>query len=395
MLSVSFFFYQLVLRMWPGLVQNDLIRHWCIDEKSFGWINSIYYCTYGLMQIPMALLFDRFAYHRVFFISAFLCAFAFFILNNSSDLRIVFLMSGILGGSSAAGVLGMSKVLSLWFPREMYSRMLGLSIGIGLLGCIVGKGSLINECVKSWGFRSVGTGLAIGFMLLAVLMILFMRMPKVYKTASSFCASDCLVLMRSPLMWGLGIVNFLLVGGQAGFADVWGSGYMSVAYGLSREYALDAVQYIFLGVVVGSPLMPWIGKKITDFWVTVLCGFLISGLFVSMMTRPCMYSHHVLRSSMFFLGILCGYQTNLLSLGVDFVDKRFMGVTVGFLNSLNMIGGAFFNAVIGTLMGMNPGAEKTVSDHNIALSIIPIAAIAGSVMLLIIRRLSFWKKISS
>jgi len=380
--------------MWPGLVHGELMQRLAINERSFGWINSIYYCSYGLMQIPMAIFFDRFSYRSVFSVCSLLCGVSFWLLNVSNSLWIVFLMSGILGASSAAGILGTSKVLSLWFPRKMYSRMLGISLGIGLLGCIVGKGSVIDHYVQFLGSQSVAKILSAGFILLSVLMMIFMCAPKEDKKEGGFCWPGFFVLMRSPLMWGLGAVNFLLMGAQGGFADVWGASYMAKSYELSRANALDLIQFIFLGVVMGSPIMPWLGKKLSDFSVTLSCGLLISFIFFMMTVSSYHYPQGFLRGVMFFIGLLCSYQTNLLSIGVDFVDKRLMGVTVGFLNSLNMIGGAFFNASIGTLISMGQGGGKTLADYKVALSVIPVAAVLGSLIFLAIRRSAFWKKVS-
>jgi hypothetical protein len=299
-----------------------------------------------------------------------------------------------LGGASAAGFIGTAKVVSSCFSRARYSLMMGLSAGMGLWGCIVGKSSLIDAMVKTRGLYNGGMVMGGIFMVLAVLMLLVMRQPEKNQDNAVFSWSDLGVLLRSPLMWGLGMVNFLLVGPQGAFADVWGSNYLTDVKGLLRSDALDLVQYIFWGLVVGSPLMPALGRRMTDFGVTVLCGVSMTVFFMWLLFVPLPSSMWVSRFAMFFLGVICGYQTNLLSIGVDFVESQMMGVTAGLLNSLNMIGGAFFNACVGFVMSMYAGSGS--KDAYVAsLMVVPILACVGAVLLVMTRMSKFWKKIKT
>jgi hypothetical protein len=272
--------------------------------------------------------------------------------------------------------------------------MMGLSVGMGLWGCIVGKSSLIDTMVKTHGLYNGSMVMGGIFMVLAVLMLFVMCQPEKNKDNAVFSWSDLGVLLRSPLMWGLGMVNFLLVGPQSAFADVWGSNYLTDVQGLMRSDALDLVQYIFWGLVVGSPLMPALGKRMTDFGVTVLCGVSMTVFFIWLLLFPLPSSMWVCRFAMFFLGVICGYQTNLLSLSVDFVESQMMGVTAGLLNSLNMIGAAFFNACIGFVMSMYSGSGS--KDAYVAsLMVVPILACVGAVLLVMTRMSKFWKKVTT
>jgi sugar phosphate permease len=393
-LAVAFFFYQLVLRMWPGLFKNQLMQYWSANEQTFGAISSVYYLSYGVMQIPMAILFERFSYRSVFFVSSVLGGVSFFCMNAMPSPSIAFAMSTVLGGASAAGFIGTAKVVSSCFPRGRYSLMMGLSAGMGLWGCIVGKSTLIDTMVKTHGLYSGAMVMGGIFMVLAVLMLFVMRQPENNQDNAVFSWSDLGVLLRSPLMWALGMVNFLLVGPQGAFADVWGSNYLTDVQGLMRSDALDLVQYIFWGLVVGSPLMPALGKRMTDFGVTVLCGVSMTVFFMWLLFVPLPSSMWVCRFAMFFLGVVCGYQTNLLSIGVDFVESQMMGVTAGLLNSLNMIGGAFFNACVGFVMSMYAGSGS--KDAYVAsLMVVPILACVGAVLLIMTRMSKFWKKITT
>jgi MFS family permease len=382
-LATAFFFYQLVLRMWPSMVQSQWMASLDIDEKAFGWITSSYYGVYALMQIPMAIVFDRLPPRWVFAFSSFLSAAAFFFLNTASSLWIAITMMSILGFASSICVIGLSKVILSFFPKDMYSRIMGVSIGLGLLGCMAGKSRWLASLISTHGFQSIAWFLSLGLCLLGLLMLLVMRVASGRKE-KNFEWRDLWKLLHSHAMICLCAVNFLFMGAQGGFADVWGVRYL-VDKGVIMQEALYAIQVCFLGLVLGSPLMPWLGKKIGDFWVVIGSGIMIAFLFAGMLFFPTPI--YVLRSMMFFLGILCGYQTNLLNIGANLASVRLAGVTVGLLNSLNMLGASFFNAMIGTVQGRG-------GSHRASLIVIPVTALLGAFYMLLMKS-SFIKKRNS
>src|SRR3990167_6188382 len=73
---LTFFGYQFILRLYPGLVLGDLMAKYHINASDFGYFAALYYVGYAGMQIPMALLLDRFGARFVISFSAFLCGFA-------------------------------------------------------------------------------------------------------------------------------------------------------------------------------------------------------------------------------------------------------------------------------------------------------------------------------
>lgn len=55
-----FFAYQFILRLWPGLTLQYTMESFAIDTKKFGLLAAFYYYGYAGMQIPVAILLDKF-----------------------------------------------------------------------------------------------------------------------------------------------------------------------------------------------------------------------------------------------------------------------------------------------------------------------------------------------
>ena len=71
-----FFAYQFILRLWPGLMMNQIMDQFSIDASHFGMLAAFYYYGYSMMQIPVAILLDRFSARRIIFVFAVLCGLA-------------------------------------------------------------------------------------------------------------------------------------------------------------------------------------------------------------------------------------------------------------------------------------------------------------------------------
>src|SRR6478752_7993260 len=72
--AASYYFYQFVLRVSPGILSHDLMRAFTINGCALGVLDACYYQTYAVMQIPLGMMMDRFGPRRVISISCFLAA---------------------------------------------------------------------------------------------------------------------------------------------------------------------------------------------------------------------------------------------------------------------------------------------------------------------------------
>lgn len=76
-----FFTFQFVLRLWPGLMMQQIMGQFSIDATHFGMLAAFYYYGYAGMQIPVAILLDRFSARYVVFAFATLCGLAVLIFT--------------------------------------------------------------------------------------------------------------------------------------------------------------------------------------------------------------------------------------------------------------------------------------------------------------------------
>lgn len=392
---LAFFAYQFVIRVAPGLMMPELMQKFSIDATDYGMFASLYYFGYAGMQIPVALLLDKYGPRKIITLCVLLCSFGTLGLVFTDHWMIALTSRFLIGAGSAAGFLGTSKVISLWFPKEKYTEMIGLTFTFGLLGALYG-GKPVAALMSNLGWEAVLTVVGILGLLLALVLVLFIREPKFQHNCSGHdqMSSSVLTDLKSmvsnkPLIF-LAIANLLMVGALEGFADVWGVPYLEVARGISKSEAALFTSTIFFGMLFGGPLLAYFSRKLrSERAVTLACGFLITLLFIFMLGNNAGINDTLLYVLLFAVGILCCYQVLVFSMGVKLVLARQSGIAVAFLNCINMLGGSFFHSSIGVLMDYfwagnyeNNVKVYDASMYTYALALIPIAATLGSVLLM-------------
>lgn len=393
LLPLSFFAFQFILRLWPGLMMHQIMEQFTIDATAFGMLAAFYYYGYAGMQIPVAILLDRFTPRYVVFGFALICGLATLVFTYTTHFYLALLARFLVGAGSAVGFLAVSKVVSEWFPKDQYARMIGLSFSFGLLGAVYG-GKPVSALIDSYSWHQVALTLGLVSIAIGLTSYIILRSPKnaVHGVEEAeFQLNNFKSILTSPFIWFLGIANLLMVGALEGFADVWGVQYLMNAYGLEKGDAAGLISFVFIGMLFGGPVLALFSKKFGNYAVIAACGIGMALAFAYLIMSHTY--HAIVLSSLFFvIGVMCCYQVIIFAAGSSLVAAKNLGVTVAFLNCINMLGGSFFHSVIGRMMdvfwtGTVAADGLRVYDLHVyknALSIVPIAALAGAFIVCIL-----------
>ncbi|MBY0462356.1 MAG: MFS transporter, partial [Alphaproteobacteria bacterium] len=277
------------------------------------------------------------------------------------------------------------KVVSLWFSTKVYAKMIGYTFTLGLLGALYG-GKPVNYLLEHWGTEKVMVAIALaGLFIAAVIFLSGTKQENTQKNGESFTLKSLFELLKKPSLLLLALANLLMVGSLEGFADVWGVTYLTKAYALSKGDAAGAVSFIFIGMLFGGPLLAYVTEKTNPFLVIGTSGFCMAVLFFIMLNFSSWLNNYTLYMLFFIVGIFCCYQVIVFSVGTQMVPSALAGVTVAFLNSINMLGGSFFHTLIGSLLDIfwngsmvNGVRLYDTSSYTLALLAIPITAALGA-----------------
>lgn len=383
---VFFFAYQFILRLLPGLLMTQTMERFSIDATSFGLLASAYYYGYAGMQIPWAMLLERYTPYRIVAASATLCLLSSFIFLHTDSWTLALVTRFCIGAASSAAFLATAKAIDSLFDSQYYGRMIGLTFSIGLLGAVYG-GQPVNSLLTKFGLETlelVLTG--------AALLILFynLLLPVLFSNRQFHSDNrrpqtdilSSLSFLRQPSIILLALANLLLVGSLEGFADIWGPNYLADVYQISKGNAAALVSYIFIGMIFGGPVLSFIARRIGNYTTINLCGIGITALFTLLLNGMSDVTH--LQIIFFILGIFCCYQVVVFAAGQELTHGNALGTVTAFLNCINMLGGSFFHLMIGWVMDLYWQGSvysgirvygKVAYQHG--LSVIPVSAIAG------------------
>ncbi len=385
---VLFFAYQFILRLWPGLMMHQIMEQFSIDASHFGMLAAFYYYGYAGMQIPVAMLLDRFGARVILFAFSTICGVSTLMFIYTESFWLAVVSRFFIGAGSAVGFLGVSKVVSQWFPKDQYARMISLSFTVGLMGAVYG-GKPVNMLIEAYSWQQVALTLAVASMVIGLGALLMLREPKTTVAVTEpFRWNRLRETLASPVIWTLALANLLMVGALEGFADVWGVQYLMTAYGIAKGEAAGLVSFVFFGMLFGGPLLATIARRVCDYSVLTMAGLGMALAFVLLFLNGS-YNWWLLAVLFFTVGFLCCYQVIVFAAGSNLVPPQNLGVTVAFLNCINMLGGSFFHTSIGKIMdlywtGTLDAENLRVYDlqtYEYALGIVPICAVMGAVLL--------------
>ncbi len=393
---LAFFGFQFILRLFPGLIMPELLQKYQISATDFGLFASLYYLGYAGMQIPMALLLDRYGPRQIIAFSAMLCGLSVWMMLTFDSWGVALMSRLLIGVGSVVGFLGTSKVISMWFAKEKYARLVGLTFSFGLLGALYG-GRPVSMLIGQIGWEKMLGLLGLVAFLLGLFNYSFVRNNSTFNinaASSTNILADLKGLYKLKSLLILAFANFLMVGSLEGFADVWGVPYLMAARDLTKTQAASITSFVFVGMLFGGPILAYLSEKFKAHYnVTMIAGLLMALLMIMVLVFNQELSQATLMFIMFLIGILCCYQVIVFAIGQELVPPGLMSVTIAFLNCINMLGGSFFHSSIGRLMDffeMSPMVDGvtvySASTYTCALAIVPIASLLGSVLVWLSKR---------
>lgn len=378
-LASFFYAYQYILRVLPNVMMDELLLKFQIDAEIFGQLNGIYYIGYAGMHIPIGWLLDRFGPKYILPLCMALCAGGLLPFIYADAWVYPCLGRFMIGVGSSAAILGVFKIIRICFKEEHFTRMLGISVTIGLLGAIYG-GWPIHWMIHHMGWAQTFKGLAVFGLITAV--ITFVVVPKTDKNTSPIWA-DLKALMKNHKIIFICLLAGLMVGPLEGFADGWSTGFLERVYHLDTAMSASIPSMIFIGMCVGSPLLSMVGEKTNAYFEVIALSALGMGLFmIALLSGQVPTS--LIGVCFFIIGMLCAYQILAIYKASTYAHQSAVGLTTAMANMIIMMFGYLFHTGVGKLMvGL---WDKTVVDgipyynENTfvwALSLIPITLMVG------------------
>src|SRR3954469_4393385 len=143
-----------VYRAVNAVLGPGLAAEFGLSATQLGLLTGIYFLSFGLFQIPLGLLLDRFGPRRVNGTLLVLAAAGALAFSLAGSFESLVLARALIGLGVSACLMASIQAFVLWFPPERTATMIALAYSMGGLGALTA--SLPFEfALRSYDWRQI------------------------------------------------------------------------------------------------------------------------------------------------------------------------------------------------------------------------------------------------
>ncbi len=342
LLASLFYAYQYILRVIPNVIAPELITSFSIGAVEIGQFGGLYYVGYVLAHFPVGILLDRFGSKCIMPLCIMLTSLGAVPLVSSNNWN--YSISGriITGIGSSASVLGLFKIISIYYRREKCAVMFSMSAVIGISGGIFATKPL-HVLFDKFGWNHV----LIAFVILGLLFALatFVAIPKV-DTSDKINIKNLSKIVFNKDILLVSLFGGFMIGPLEGFAGAWSTTFLREMYAMDRHITYSVSQWILVGFGLGVLLLPYMLAKYPTrhYEIIISCAMTMIIVFLLLFTHN--VSTFLACIALFIIGFACAYQIPLTDKVVSCVKNDVVASAGSVSNSIVMSFGYFFHTII-------------------------------------------------
>ncbi|WP_165481643.1 MFS transporter [Legionella drozanskii] len=387
-----FFFYEFFQLNIFDVINQPLRDDFHLDATQLSWMSSTYLWADILFLLPAGIILDRFSTRKVILIAMLICVIGTvgFALTNSFALACFFhFLSGI---GNAFCFLSCVVLVAHWFPPRRQAFVIGLLVTMAFLGGMMAHTPFahLNEY---YGWRdSLLIDGAVGAFLLVWIYLVVQDRPnqkKISKVSNQTAiGSSFLQSLNNPQNWLAGLYTSLLNLPIMVLCALWGASYLQVVHHLPEMAASNVVSLIFIGSIIGCPLVGWLSDTQGRRKPLMILGALATLVTVIPLFMDLALSQTQLSMLFFALGFFTSTQVISYPLIAESNSSENTGAATGIASVLIMGGGGIGQVLFGLLIQQHAGATSQnymVADFQYAMWIFPLTAVAALLAVLLTR----------
>ena len=243
-----------------ALAVGPFKAHFNLSNLDRGWVNSAFFWSYAIFQVPMGWLVDRYGVKRPYAICFAVWCLASAAIGLMPALWGLILMRLIVGAAEAVVVPATYR----WIRNNFHPDDSGTAVGFYMLGSKFGPaiGAPLAAWLivtSDWRWMFVITGFAGLLWLIPWMFMAKDDLPRageavVRKNAASAISFGS--ILASPLVWGTLVVNFCY-NYFTFFCMTWMPSYLVEQRGLSLEQMGIYTFYSFTGIAIVALAAGW------------------------------------------------------------------------------------------------------------------------------------------
>ena len=253
-----------------------------LDAVQMGLLASVYFLVFGLAQIPVGVLLDRFGPRRVQGVLLVIAAGGATLFGTASGFPELVVARAMIGLGVAGALMAGLKAIVTWFPRERVALVNGWMIMLGSLGAVTATAPT-DWLLELVGWRDLFEVLTIGTV--AVAGLIYMVVPE------PAAGSESTTPARKPLtLWSVysdprflrvAPLSAACIGSSWALHSLWASAWLADVEGFDRQSRVTQLFLMAVGLSLGALLLGTMANRLRKHNIrTEVLLASVAGLFI-------------------------------------------------------------------------------------------------------------------
>lgn len=378
----------------PSVMVSQIRDEFLINAEQFATLGSITLFSYALMQIPFGILLDKIGMRRVLLSSILLCSLGNWIASYTESFQLLQFARLLIGIGSAPALICALKLIADNIPAGSRGLLTGLILTIGTLSAMA-LGDFMAYLLTITEWRNIVSIFNWAGLAIFTLFFFFFHPINTATTQNEISLWQSIkeiTTNRNILIYT--VVAIGLFSPFAVLSDLWGTAFIMQKYQLDQLLATNINLKLYLGIALGSFLLPWFCEKHSIINKGIVFSTFISCVMISLLILGSTLNSSNLLFLLFCIGFFCGAEMLCFTAALLHTCPSKSGKIAGVINTFNMLGGALLAQTVGTILDYNwegltyENGNRFYSYHEyeFALSTIIIILIISCTISLFVKR---------
>ena len=248
-----------------AVISPDLVRELGFAPSSLGLLTSAYLLAFGLLQLPVGILLDRYGPRRVESALLVIAAAGAALFAVADSLATLTLARAIIGAGVCAALMAPLKAMAAWYPADRQMSYAGWIMVAGGVGALLATVPLdLALRVTTW--RVVFGVLAVATLLAAL--AIYLRVPDIepHERGAGLAAqvAGLGAIFRNPRFWWIAPLGALAMGSFMAIQGLWAVPWLMEVDGHSRRVAASHLLVMSVVQVLGYLAIGMFGTRLAQ-----------------------------------------------------------------------------------------------------------------------------------
>lgn len=384
----------------PAVVGPEILKDLGIAPAALGFLGSMYFWAYAGAQLPAGVLADTWGARKTMSVFVLLAAAGGVLFGLAPNVGLLAAGRFLVGLGVGFIYVPAVKILTDWYKPDELATYSGVLLAVGNIGALVSAAPLV-ALMNVIGWRNSFLVVAAFTVAAAFFTWIIIRnkpselglptprdmmgLPPAPAAPKVRLGEALRAVFSNGQFYLLAVLVFSYYGTLMSVGSLWAGPYLQQVYGLSKQAAGNVIMMFPLGMVFGCPLSGYLSDKVLKSRKKVLlAGITLHALsYLPLVFFPDNLSITQLYILFLWYGISGGAFVSNFACAKETAEPRFAGTAVGAVNVFLFAGGAFYQQVMGIVLGRYPMVSPgvyTAAAYQAAFTVAFVGLIIGVVV---------------